>query len=359
MNDNRYCVIMCGGVGSRFWPYSRSTMPKQFIDFFGTGRSLLQLTVERLHGVVPPRHIILLTNAAYAPIIARQLPDFAPEQILFEPARRNTAPCIAWASYHIHALDPNARIMVAPSDHLILDVDTFRDNVNRAFDYIDTHDDIVTMGIKPNRPETGYGYIQAGKPITDDIRVVKTFTEKPNLEMAQVFLSTGEFFWNSGMFFWSSQCIMDALHQYAPDITAIMDRGSEAMGTPREQAFIQQNFAQCPSISIDYAVLEKASNVAVQCVDFGWSDLGTWGALWDLSPKNADGNVTQRCRTLLYDCHNNMIAVQGRKLIVAAGLDDYIVADTPDVLLIVPRADEQRIRHIVKDAEGKFDGEFI
>ncbi|MBO6251138.1 MAG: mannose-1-phosphate guanylyltransferase, partial [Muribaculaceae bacterium] len=218
MNNHRYCVIMCGGVGSRFWPYSRQDKPKQFLDFLGTGRSLLQMSVDRIEGIVQPQNIYMLTNEQYAPIIREQFPDMRPEQILLEPCRRNTAPCIAWAAYHIHALDPEAQIMVAPSDHLVLKADRFRDSVLKAFEFIERTDAILTLGIKPHRPETGYGYIQVGDHVGGDFSAVKTFTEKPNAELAQVFLQSGEFYWNSGMFFWSAQCIIESIRSFAPDI---------------------------------------------------------------------------------------------------------------------------------------------
>ena len=292
--NNRYCVIMCGGVGSRFWPYSRANAPKQFIDFFGTGRTLLQMSFDRTKGVVPAENVIILTNEQYAPLVKEQLPELSDAQILLEPARRNTAPCIAWAAYHIKALNPNALIMVAPSDHLVLKEDEFKRCINKGFDFIAENDALLTLGIKPSRPETGYGYIQVGQSVTDSISQVKTFTEKPDLELAKVFLSTGEFFWNSGMFLWSVDSILKALQECAPDITVQFDKGLGLYGTPAETEFIKQNFASCPGISIDFAVMEKAKNVHVECVDFGWDDLGTWGALYDNSPKNHDGNVTER-----------------------------------------------------------------
>lgn len=360
MNSNRYCVIMCGGVGSRFWPYSRSRMPKQFIDFFGTGRSLLQMSVDRVKGIIPDENIFMITNEQYAPIIAEQLPQLRPEQILKEPARRNTAPCIAWAAYHIQAINPDARIMVAPSDPLILRNDEYQRCVLKAFDFIDSHDALLTMGIKPSRPETGYGYIQVGEQLGDDFSAVKTFTEKPNEELARFFLSSGEFYWNSGMFFWRAGTIIDTMRSLANDITSIFDQGLDTFGTDSEQEFIAANFSSCRNISIDFAVMEKAPNVFVECVDFGWSDLGTWGAVYDNSPKvSEDGNVTQGCRAVLYNCHNNMIAVKGDKVIVASGLDDYIVADVEDALLIVPRAEEQKIRNYVNEVRTKYGEEYL
>lgn len=358
-NSDRYCVIMCGGVGSRFWPYSRADKPKQFIDFLGTGQSLLQLTVERLKGVVPEENLILLTNEQYASLIKEQLPQVKDAQILLEPARRNTAPCNAWAAYHIHALNPKAKIMVAPSDHLILRREDFRHSVLKAFDFIERNDVLLTFGVKPNRPETGYGYIQVGEAIDADFSHVKTFTEKPNLELAKVFLESGEFFWNSGMFFWKSESIIKAIGTYAPEVAACFEAAREAMGTPEEQACIDANYPSCPNISIDYAVMEKAPNVCVERVDFGWTDLGTWGALYDVSPKTREGNVTQNSKTMLFDSHDNVIAVKGDKLVVASGLNDYIVADADDALLIVPRSEEQKIRNYVNEVKMTFGDKYL
>ena len=350
---------MCGGVGSRFWPYSREHMPKQFIDFFGTGQSLLQMTVERLSAIVPRENIILMTNELYADIIREQLPDIKPDRILLEPARRNTAPCVAWAAWHIAALNSNATVMVAPSDHLILKPTAYADAVRAAFDFVDGHRNaLLTLGINPSRPETGYGYIQAGEVICDNFHRVKTFTEKPNEELARVFVGSGEFFWNSGMFFWSVQAIIDAMREYAPDVALVMDRGGEMMGTAAEQHYIDVNYEACPNISIDYAVMEKAREVCVQTVDFGWSDLGTWGALYDVSPKDRDANVLHGTRAVLHDCHDNIVAVRGEKLIIAAGLHDYIIADTPDALLIIPKDEEQKLRIYVNDVRSKFGSRF-
>lgn len=359
MDNNRYCVIMCGGVGSRFWPFSKAAKPKQFIDFFGTGRSLLQTAFDRMQGIVPIENILLLTNESYEPLIREQLPEIAPSQILLEPARRNTAPCIAWAAHHIKAVNPNAKMMVAPSDHLILNVEKFRQSVIDAFDFIETRDALVTMGIKPCRPETGYGYIQVGEQVEGNFSAVKTFTEKPNEDLARVFLESGEFFWNSGMFFWSADSIIKALTTWAPEINAVFEQGEPYFGTQQEQEFINGNFAACPSISIDFAVMEKAPNVFVETVDFGWNDLGTWRSLYDHSPKNKDGNVTQKCKALMFNSHNNIVAVKGDKLVVASGLEGYIVADVDDALLIVPLDEEQKIKQYVNEVKSKFGDKYL
>lgn len=357
--NNRYCVIMCGGVGSRFWPYSRTNLPKQFIDFFGTGRSLLQMTYDRIKELVPEKNIILVTNHKYDALIHEQLPGIDDSQILYEPARRNTAPCIAWAAYHINAINPNAVMMVAPSDHLILKEKQYVESIERGFGFLKTNDVLLTLGIQPNRPETGYGYIQVGEKATDVVNKVKTFTEKPNLELAKVFLSTGEFLWNSGMFLWSVGCILKALRTYASQITDNFDKGLEYFGTDKESEFIEKAFPSCPNISVDFAVMEQAPNVYVESVDFGWSDLGTWGALYDNSPKNIDGNVTQRCKTLMINSKNNIIAVKQDKLVLVSGLNDYIVADAGDVLMIVPKDEEQKVRLYVNEVRSKYGDEYM
>lgn len=351
MYNHRYCVIMCGGVGSRFWPYSREARPKQFIDFLGTGRSLLQMSYDRILPIVPKENIVVVTNARYEPLIREQLPDVLPHNILLEPARRNTAPCIAWAAYHIRAIDPEASMIVTPSDHLITDEAKFADCVRRGFEFVESNDALLTLGINPVRPETGYGYIQVGENVAPDIHKVKTFTEKPNIELAKVFLDSGEFLWNAGIFMWSVSSVIEALHLYASDLTALFDRGIADFGTDAEKSFIGSNFEACPANSIDYAVMEKASNVFVECARFGWNDLGAWSALFDNSPLRDDGNVAHGADLLAYESHGNMVAAPDGKLVVISGLDDYIVADAGDVLLICPKADEQRIKHIVNDVK--------
>ena len=350
---------MCGGVGSRFWPFSKSAMPKQFIDFFGTGRTLLQTAVDRLNGIVPMNNILLMTNESYEPLIREQLPEISSSQILLEPARRNTAPCIAWAAHHIKAINPNAKMMVAPSDHLIINEEKYRQSVHDAFDFIESRDALVTMGIKPSRPETGYGYIQVGDAVQGNFSEVKTFTEKPNEDLARVFLESGEFFWNSGMFFWSADSILSALSLHAPEVVTIFERGKEYFGTDEEIAYINANFEACPSISIDFAVMEKARNVYVETVDFGWNDLGTWRSLYEISPKNSSGNVTQKCKALMFNSHNNIVAIKGDKLVVASGLEGYIVADVDDALLIVPLEEEQKIKQYVNEVKSKFGDKYL
>lgn len=358
-DNHRYCVIMCGGVGSRFWPYSRSCRPKQFIDFLGTGRTLLQMCYDRVKPLVPENNIIVVTNAIYADLVREQLPHIDPAHILLEPCRRNTAPCIAWAANHIHALDPQASMIVTPSDHLITNETEFVDKLRKGFEFIEANNALLTLGIKPTRPETGYGYIQIGSEVQPGILKVKTFTEKPNLELAQVFVESGEFFWNSGIFLWKATDVLEAFANLAPDLAEVFSDSGKYFGTPAENDFIKEHFPACPSISVDFAIMEKAPNVFVECVDFGWSDLGTWSALYDNSSKNSDGNVTQNCNVMTYDSSGNIFAVRDEKLVVVSGLHDYIVADAGDVLLVCPKSEEQRIKQIVNDVQGKFDEKYL
>lgn len=360
-NNHRYCVIMCGGVGSRFWPFSRNDRPKQFLDFFGTGKSLLQLTVERISPLVAMDNIILVTNRRYESLVKSQLPDIKDSNILLEPAGRNTAPCICWAAHHIYALDPEALIVTLPSDHLILKEEEFRKAIEEGFEFVGSGDRLLTLGIKPSGPNTGYGYIQQGRKEEDypGIFKVKSFTEKPDLSMAEKFVASGEFFWNAGIFLWSAGNILNAFKKYAPDIERVLEQPSGVYGTPKEKEFIDNVFPNCMNISVDYAIMEKADNVYVKTVDFGWSDLGTWKALHEASPRNLDGNVTQGCKVLASGCQGSVFAVEGDKIIVAAGLKDYIVADNRNALLIYPIKDEQKIRNIVNEVKNRFGDEYV
>lgn len=358
-SPHRYCVIMCGGIGSRFWPYSRTNLPKQFIDFFGTGRTLLQMSYDRILPLVNRENILVVTNSTYYDQVREQLPELDASQILLEPARRNTAPCIAWAAYHIAARDPEASMIVTPSDHLITREHEFEKSITRGFDFVENHGALLTLGIKPTRPETGYGYIQIGPRVEDDILKVKTFTEKPNLELAKVFLESGEFFWNSGIFIWKAKTIIEALRTHCSDVSTVFDLGMDSFGTEEETAFINRFFPACMNISIDFGVMEKASNVYVECVDFGWSDLGTWSALYDNSPRNRDGNVTQNCSVLSYNSSGNIFAVRGDKLVVVSNLENYIIADSGDVLLVCPMSEEQKIKQMVNDARITYGDKYL
>ncbi len=356
--DN-YCVIMGGGIGSRFWPFSRESHPKQFLDFFGTGRSLLQMTYDRFKRFVPEENILIVTNESYAAKVKEQLPEIGADQILCEPTRRNTAPCIAYASYHIFARNPKANIIVAPSDHLILREEEFVRAASEALEFVADHEQLVTLGIRPSRPEAGYGYIQMAEEKVGNFIRVKTFTEKPNAEMAAVFLASGEFLWNSGMFVWNVGSILEAFRKYLPEVTSALESGMANYNTPQEQAFIEQAFPYCPSISIDFGVMEKADNVLVMPVDFGWADLGTWGSLYELADKDQDANATLKTRALFYEAERNIVTTDNPdKLVVVQGISDCIIAESENVLLICRSEEEQRIKHFLADAALKYDKEY-
>ena len=378
---------MAGGVGSRFWPFSREDRPKQFLDFFGTGRSLLQMTVDRFRPLVPIENVYIVTNVAYKGQILEQVPDLDEKQILCEPARRNTAPCIAYATAHIRALclkragltaanqdwsrpEMQANIVVAASDHLILEEDKFRKTIRKAFDFVSKNKAICTLGMRPTRPETGYGYIQFVAKKLNELKVeslklkeegiypVKTFTEKPNLEMAKVFLESGDFLWNSGIFIWNLQTISEAFRYLLPEVADRFREGELLMGTDKEEEFIEQIFPKCPNISIDYGVMEKADNVYVLPSSFGWSDLGTWGSLYDLSEKDAANNVSLHSDALFYEATGNIVTLESGKLAVVQGVEDMVIAEQGGVLLVCKKAEEQRIKQFVADANDKFGGKF-
>jgi len=355
--ENNFCIIMAGGVGSRFWPFSRNNRPKQFLDFFGSGRSLLQLTFDRFRYVVPTENILIVTNQIYRDTVMEQLPELQPSQILLEPHRRNTAPCIAYAINRIKAVADKANIIVTPSDHLILKEIDFLDTIREGLNFIENNDSLLTLGIKPSRPETGYGYIQVEEGATN-LRKVKTFTEKPNAELAQIFFETGEFFWNSGIFLWNLQTIDHAFKTLLPEIHTKFDAGKDKLNTADEQDFINQIYPSCPNISIDYGIMEKASNVYVLCSDFGWTDLGTWGSLYEMSQKDEQENVSLKCQALYYDSERNIVALSDDKLVVVQGLNDYIIAESDNVLLICQKSEEQRIRQFVNDVSVKFEGKY-
>lgn len=358
-NMDNYCVIMGGGIGSRFWPFSRKTLPKQFLDFFGTGRSLLQQTFDRFKKVIPPENILIVTNAMYADLVKEQIPDLDEKQILLEPARRNTAPCIAWAAYHIHALNPKANIVVAPSDHLILKEDEFLAAIEKGLEFVSRSAKLLTLGIKPNRPETGYGYIQIDEHTADGFYKVKTFTEKPELELAKVFVESGEFYWNSGLFMWNVDTIIKATELLLPEISSKLAPGKEFYSTDKEKAYIEENFPACPNVSIDIGIMEKADNVYVSLGDFGWSDLGTWGSLYDLSERDLEGNVTLKSHSLIYNSRDNIIVLPQGKLAVIDGLEGYLIAESDNVLLICPKDEEHAIRKYVNDAQMQMGDDFI
>jgi mannose-1-phosphate guanylyltransferase len=354
MDKNNYCVIMAGGVGSRFWPMSRAARPKQFLDILGTGSTLLEITFDRLKRVVPEENILVVTNRDYGNLVREQLPDLPEKNILLEPSRRNTAPCIAYASYKIRERNPEARMVVAPSDHLILKEDKFIKVVQQGLKFVGEEKALLTIGIPPSRPETGYGYIQANGAVKTvskyrNLKQVKTFTEKPDLKLAKIFYESGEFFWNSGIFFWTVGSILDAFSLHLPEMYSVFSEGEGKYDTDEETKFIDYAYSNCKNISIDYGVMEKADNVFVITSDFGWSDLGTWGSLHDQLKKDKSNNVVVGKEVMLYDVNGCLVNVPADKLVVLQGLKDFIVVETNDVLFICRMEDEQKIRNIVND----------
>ena len=354
---------MAGGIGSRFWPYSRTSKPKQFLDILGTGQTLLQQTINRYKKICPIENILIVSNEEYGPLILEQLPDIKPGQVLLEPMRRNTAPCIAYANQRIALINPDANIIVAPSDHLIADEVEFIRVVQEGLDFVKSRDVLLTLGIMPSRPETGYGYIQVNghdeNNANPSLRPVKTFTEKPNLELARIFVESGDFFWNSGMFIWTLSSITRAFEQHLPEIQGLFSDGINVYGTPEESPFIHQVYSACSKISIDYGLMEKASNVYVLCADFGWSDLGTWGSLYEHLPHDDSNNAIGNGQAITFEASRNVIHAPKGKLTVVQGLDDYIIVDTDDVLMICRKQDEQQIRTMLDEVKLRGGGNFV
>lgn len=365
MNDikNNYCVIMAGGVGTRFWPMSKTSRPKQFIDVLGTGKTLIQMTFDRFTNVCPPENILVVTNEIYKDLILEQLPQMKENQVLCEPSRRNTAPCIAYANYKIKEENPEAIVVVAPSDHIILKEDEFVRDIKVAMKAAANNNWLVTLGIKPSRPDTGYGYIQyIDDPVyKDDERLfkVKTFTEKPTLEIAKSFIDSGDFLWNSGIFIWSLNSIMSAFEQHLEDVDNLFKQGEGKYSTQEEKNFIESTYAVCKNISIDYGIMEKANNVYTLAVDFGWSDLGTWGSLYTIREKDQDQNAVVGNNVLLYNTKNCIVNVPKEKLVVLQGLDDFIVVEDDNTLLVCRKEDEQQIRQFVNDVKVEKGEKYI
>jgi len=354
MKDNKYCVIMAGGIGSRFWPLSRMRKPKQFLDILGTGKSLLEQTFNRIKNIIPVENIYVVTSNDYSRIVKEQIPEISENQIMLEPRRCNTAPCIAYANYKIKKICPDANIVVAPSDHIILKENEFIEILNKGLEFVSENDSLLTLGIQPSRPETGYGYIQIeGDKSTIELnksfRKVKTFTEKPDLKMAEIFMESGDFFWNSGIFFWSLKTIMQAFEKYLPEIDNLFNEGFDYYYTDKENEFIQKAYPRCRVISIDYGIMEKADNVYVLCSDIGWSDLGTWGSLYEKLRKNKDNNSISGRNVFVYDTKNCLINVPNDKLVVVQGLNDYILVESDNMILICKKKDEQKIKRFVND----------
>lgn len=354
---------MAGGVGSRFWPMSQSSHPKQFIDILGVGETFIQQTFRRLSKICPTENIYIVTNEIYRNILHEQIPQLTDDQILGEPTMRNTAPCIAYAVYKIKQKNDNANIVVAPSDHLILNEDEFVRVVTKGLKQVKENDWLLTLGIKPSRPDTGYGYIQYSESnipnVCTEIRKVKTFTEKPVHEMAVSFINSGDFLWNAGIFIWNVNTIIRAFEQYLPEINSLFAKGIDIYNTPQEAEFIQDTYYLCPNISIDYGIMEKADNVYVFISDFGWSDLGTWGSLFEIKDKDESNNAIIGKNVMTYNTKNCIINASDNKLVVVEGLEDYIVAIKKDSLLICKKEDEQQIRNIVNDIKLEKGENFV
>ncbi len=359
MNKNYYCVIMAGGIGSRFWPLSRTNRPKQFLDILGVGKSLLQQTFERYESIIPVENFYVVTSELYKGLVMEQLPNILEEKILLEPLRRNTAPCIAYANYKIALENPNAVILVAPADHLILNQPEFLRVIQKSLNFAENNEVLLTLGIKPSRAETGYGYIQASMEESDEIRKVRMFTEKPNQEMAEIFYRSGDFFWNSGAFIWSLKEINKAFEKYLPEIDSLFKEKNDFFNTNKEIEAIGDIYSRCINISIDYGLMEKADNVHVLCSDFGWSDLGTWSAMYEFSELDERKNVLRGNNIFTYNVNNSIINVPETKLVVAQDLDGYIVAESNGILLICKRNDEQQIRHFVNDVKIAKGDDFV
>lgn len=347
---NTYVGIMAGGAGTRFWPASREYKPKQFLDILGIGKTLLQLTYERFLKVCPKENILIISNAKYTHLIKEQIPDLEDNQILEEPVRRNTAPCIAYAAHKIHALDEDANIVIAPADHFIQDENTFIEIVKQGLNHANSiQDALITLGITPTRPDTGYGYIQMGNAEGNhsNLNVVKTFTEKPDLEIAKTFLASGDFVWNSGIFIWTVKSILKAFENHLPEMNEIFLEGKNIYNTSKEKDFILNSFPLSKNISIDYGIMEKAQKVLVIPGDFGWSDLGTWGSVYEKLIKDDRDNVIIGQNVMTFDTSNTMVNVPDDKLVILDGLDNYIVVESDNILLVTPKAKEQNIKQLL------------
>ncbi len=356
-NSNYYAVIMAGGVGSRFWPVSTQEFPKQFHDMLGKGQSLIQRTFDRINDIVPSENILIATNERYESLVLEQLPKISKDQLLLEPIMRNTAPCILYAALKIYDQNPDAVMLVAPSDHWIDNEDEFTRNIQTSFKACSEDDILMTLGIQPSSPNTGYGYIQFSTS-DSEIKKVKNFTEKPNLETAEKFLTSGDYLWNAGIFVWSVKSIVSAFKKSLPDMLSLFDT-KNVYNTDTEVNYIKEHYKNAEDISIDFGIMERANNVHVLPVDFGWNDLGTWGSLYDKLDKDSDNNATVGSETIFRDANGNMIKTQEGKRVVIQGLSDFIVVEKDDVLLICPKKDEQDIKQIVSEVKNTFGNDFV
>lgn len=360
MNKNNYVAIIAGGIGSRFWPKSRVGYPKQFLDILNTGKTLIQSTVERFENFVPKEHIYIVTSSDYTDIVMEQLPQLPKENIVSEPSRKNTAPCIAYISFKIQKEDPEATLLVAPADHLILNNAAFEATCAKAINFVEQNDALVTLGIQPTYPNTGYGYIQFETDNAErDIYKVKTFTEKPNIDLAKTFLLSGDFLWNAGIFIWKIKTIIREFETHQPEMFEIFSAAKEKMNTGEEKEAIEKIYPLCSSISIDYAIMEKADNVYVIPSSFGWSDLGTWASAYDNLEKDYLGNAMAGDKVMIIDSTQCMISAPHNKLLVLQGLNDFIVVDTEDVLLICKKEKEQEIKEYVAEVKRNIGESYL
>lgn len=350
MNKDYYAILMAGGVGSRFWPVSTTDFPKQFHDMLGAGSTLIQKTFSRLSKLIPTENILILTNERYNDLVLQQLPMVKQDQVLLEPAMRNTAPCILYASLKIQKMNPNAVMVVAPSDHWIEDEDEFARNLQQSFDFCQSNDALMTLGIQPTFPNTGFGYIEFDKSDENSIKKVNQFREKPDYETAKSFLEQGNFLWNGGIFIWSAKSITTAFEKFQPQMNNLFQEGVANYNTTTEKDFIDNNYANAENISIDYAVMEKADNVYVLPATFDWNDLGTWGSLHEKLKKDDQNNVVVNATVIMENATNNIVRSDAKKLIIVDGINDYIIVDKEDVLLIYPKSKEQDIKRITKMA---------
>ncbi len=353
--EKPYIVIMAGGIGSRFWPYSRIDKPKQFLDILGTGKTLLQMTYDRFIKLSDSKHFFVVTNFKYFDLVKEQLPEIPESQILTEPLRRNTATCVAYASYKIFELDKKAKVIVTPSDHLIIEEKKFHDKINIALKASEEGERLITIGIRPNRPETGYGYIQYISEPGNHVKKVKTFTEKPNLKLAKAFLDSGDFVWNSGIFVWSVKSIIQAFEKYMPEVAEVFEEGRQYYNSEEEQSYIQKAYTLVKNISIDYGIMEKTNKAYMVLGDFGWSDLGSWMSLYENFKKDQHNNVTD-ANVILYDTHNCLVKVNHDKLVVIEGLENYLINESDNVLIICKMDSDKKFRAFVKDAKNKGEG---
>ncbi len=358
MNKNYYAVLMAGGVGSRFWPVSTSSYPKQFHDMLGTGKTLIQKTFDRLNKFIPTENILILTNERYNDLVLEQLPMVKQEQVVLEPAMRNTSPCILYASLKIQKMNPNAVMIVAPSDHWIEDEEAFARDVTSCFDKCEQEEALCTLGIRPTFPNTGFGYIEFEKQSDQKLKKVSQFREKPDYETAKEFLEQGNFLWNAGIFMWSVKTIVDAFKSYQPKQHELFQKGYACYNTPEETEFIAENYPKAENISIDYAILERSSSIYTLPASFDWNDLGTWGALYDKLDKDVAENAVVNARTLLDNSQKNMIRTSKDKIVVVDGLEDYIIVDKDEVLLIYPKSKQQDIKKVLSRVKDQFGEQY-